>query len=625
MISNLNNDFNRRFNIYKDELLNNYKSLYGNDERFEEKFTSLIESMEKAFINRKPSLRTLDIQRENDSSWFLSQKQVGYMLYLDLFCKDLKGLRSKINYLKELKITYLHIMPLLKMPKEHNDGGYAVSSYEEIDNRFGNMDEFEKILDMFRDAGISVCLDFVINHTSKEHKWALKAKKGISEYENMYFIYDTDEIPNEFEKTVPEVFPKVSPGNFTYYADMDKYVMTSFYEFQWDLNYHNPVVFNEIAKSILNLANRGVEIFRLDAIPFMWKELGTTCRNLPEIHTLVETYKLIAKIVCPGVIFKGEAIVAPDEILSYFGGLEGKECNTMYNASFMVLLWNSIATKDTGVMIETLKQSPTIPKEATWINYIRCHDDIGWGFEENILKQFNFDPFSHKQFMINFFRGDFYGSFAKGELYEFDETTLDARNSGTLASLCGLEKALLNKDKYQQELAEKRIAMLHKIILAYSGIPVLYSGDELAQLNDWNYLNIKNKCGDSRWLHRPSFNWEKAKNRNNLGTIAGRTFTEIKNAIDTRGKHNIFRSDILSTPFYTSEKSIFSFKKRSHNEELLVLSNFSENPVYVKTQELFKEGFFEQLTDLLQGKVVDLTEEKILVGPYECLWLYKSF
>ena len=275
--------------------------------------------MEKAFISRKTPLKTLDIHRENNPSWFLSQKQVGYMLYLDLFCKDLKGLRSKINYLKDLKITYLHIMPLLKIPREHNDGGYAVSSYEEIDKRFGNMADFEKILDMFREAGISVCLDFVINHTSKEHKWALKAREGISEYENMYFIYDTDEIPNEFEKTVPEVFPKVSPGNFTYYSDIDKYVMTSFYEFQWDLNYHNPVVFNEIAKSILNLANKGVEIFKLDAIPFMWKELGTTCRNLPEIHTIVQTYKLIAKIVCPGVIFKGEAIVAPDEILSYFG------------------------------------------------------------------------------------------------------------------------------------------------------------------------------------------------------------------------------------------------------------------------------------------------------------------
>lgn len=625
MTSSLNTDFNRRFSIYKDELLHNYKTLYGNDERFQERFTSLIELMEKAFISRKSSLKTLDIQRENDSSWFLSQKQVGYMLYLDLFCRDLKGLRSKINYLKELKITYLHIMPLLKMPKEHNDGGYAVSSYEEIDKRFGNMDDFEKILDMFRDAGISVCLDFVINHTSKEHNWALKAREGIPEYENMYFIYNTHEIPTEFEKTVPEVFPKVSPGNFTYYADMDKYVMTSFYEFQWDLNYHNPMVFNEIAKSILNLANKGVEIFRLDAIPFMWKELGTSCRNLPQIHTIVQTYKLIAKIVCPGVIFKGEAIVSPDEILSYFGGLEGKECDTMYNASFMVLLWNSIATKDTGVMIETLKQNPKIPKKATWINYLRCHDDIGWGFEENILQQFGFDPFCHKQFMINFFKGDFYGSFAKGELYEFDETTLDARNSGTLASLCGLEKALLNKDKYQQELAEKRISMLHKIILAYSGIPVLYSGDEIAQLNDWNYLNIENKKNDSRWLHRPSFNWEKAKNRNNLGTITGRTFTEIKNTIDIRRKHNIFRSDILATPFYTDEKSIFSFKKRSDNEELLVLSNFSESPIYIKTQELFKEGFFGQLTDLLQGKVVDLSEEKILVGPYECLWLYKNF
>lgn len=614
-------DFGRRFDLYKDELIENYCSLYGQREDYEEQLESLINIMEAGFKKRKKALKDLDIARENDSTWFLSQTKVGYMLYLDLFCLDLNGLKKKVLYLKELGITYLHLMPLLKMPKDNNDGGYAVSSYTTIDERFGDMSQFEKTLDMFRKAGISVCLDFVINHTSNEHEWAMKAKQGIKEFQDMYFMYDTDEIPNEFERTVPEVFPKVSPGNFTYYDDIKKHVFTSFYDFQWDLNYYNPVVFNNIAESILELANRGVEVFRLDAIPFMWKELGTNCRNLPQIHTIVQIYKIITKIVCPGIIFKGEAIVSPDQILSYFGGMEGKECQTMYNASMMVLLWNSIATRDSRVMIETLRQAPQIPQEATWINYARCHDDIGWGFEENVLRQFGLDPFSHQQFMINFFNGKFPGSFAKGELYEFDEVTLDARNSGTLASLCGLEKALEEKDNYQQELAEKRILLLNSIVLSYSGIPVLYSGDEIGQLNDWNYLNIENKCKDSRWLHRPSFDWESATDRNDKSTVTGRIFSGIKKCIDTRINHEIFRSDVLSHPFYTTNDSVFAFKKQHNNENLLVLGNFSENPVYLDTYTLHNEGLTGTMTDLLQGKKVNLDNEKIVIGPYECLWL----
>ncbi|GIM28526.1 alpha-amylase [Clostridium polyendosporum] len=605
------------------ELQQDYYELYGQREDVKENFEDLIIRMAEAYNNRKKALKELDEEREQHPDWFLSQEMVGMMLYVDLFADNLKGVKEKINYLKDLGVNYVHLMPLLKMPKGKNDGGYAVSSYTNIDEKFGTMEELEALADEFRKNKMSVCLDFVLNHTSKEHTWAERAKQGEKKYQDMYFMYDTDEVPRQFEATVPEVFPKVSPGNFTYYDEFKKWVFTSFYEFQWDLNYHNPFVTNKIAEKLLFLANKGVEVLRLDAIPFMWKELWTNCRNLPQVHTVMRILRVAAKIVCPGVMFKGEAIVTPREILKYFGEGkdEGKECQTMYNASMMVLLWNSLATRDTRLMQMTLERSPKIPHTATWMNYARCHDDIGWGFENDIIKELGMDPFQHKQFIINFYKGNYPGSFAKGELYEFDEVTMDARTSGTLASLCGLEKALEEHDKYGQELAIKRILLLHSVILSYGGIPVIYSGDEIGQLNDYSYKQNAEKYADSRWLHRPKMNWEKVKNTDNLATIEGTIYKNINKMIECRKENTIFRSDNLSEPFYTGNKGVLGYFKTTGNEKLLVLANFSEYEQHVDMDILKKYYSGECVTDMLQQKKIDLNSEKIILAPYEFLWL----
>lgn len=614
--------------IFYDRLMENireikqeYYTLYKNNGEIDIYFEALVNQMYESYSARKRELKQLDLEREINPQWFLSERMVGMMLYVDLFAEDLEGLRGKIPYLKGLGINYVHLMPLLKMPKEKNDGGYAVSSYTTIDERFGTMEEFEDLVDEFRKNDMSVCLDFVINHTSNEHTWAQRAKAGEKKYQDMYFMYDTDEIPKKFEATVPEVFPKVSPGNFTYYDDFKKYVFTSFYEFQWDLNYQNPFVLNKIAEKIMHLGNRGVEILRLDAIPFMWKELGSNCRNLPEVHSIVRILKAVAKIVCPAMIFKGEAIVAPSEILTYFGGEEGKECQTMYNASLMVLLWNSLASRDVRVMCKTLEKSPAIPYTATWINYVRCHDDIGWGFEEKVLHEYGLDPFKHKQFMINFYRGNFPGSFARGELYEFDEVTMDARTSGTLASLSGLEKAIEERDEYQKELALKRILLLHSIIFSYGGIPVIYSGDEIAQLNDYSYKQVSEKSLDSRWLHRPRMDWEKAEKRGDLGTAEGFIYQKIHRMIEVRKNNPIFASHYGAIPFETGNKGVFGYFKRAGKEELLVFANFTEKEQVVSTEQSGKYYFGGKMMDRIQGKTIDVSKEHIILGPYEFVWL----
>ncbi len=601
------------------EILKNiYFNLYGEQKDVDKYFNELVEIIDKAKKNRSNDLKELDKQREVDNTWYMSNKQVGIMLYVDLFKKDLKAVEKKIPYLKELGITYVHLMPILKMPKVNNDGGYAVSSYNEIDTRFGSMKDFEDLTKAFRKNGISVCLDFVINHTSNEHIWAKKAIQGEQKYMDMYYFFDDEGVVREYEKNMIEIFPKVAPGSFTYVDECKKYVMTTFYNYQWDLNYKNPYVFNMIAKEILFLANKGVEILRLDAIPYIWKKMGTLCRGLEEVHSIIKMFKIIVKNTTPALIFKGEAIVEPSEILLYFGGEDGNGCDTMYNAELMTLLWNSLATKNTTLLRRVIESNPKIPSDRTWINYVRCHDDIGWGFNEGLVREIGEDPFLHKQFLINFYNGNFDGSYAKGELYEFDEKTLDARTSGTLASLCGLEKAIDEKDEYQAELAVKRILMMHSVIFSFSGIPVIYSGDEIATLNDYSYKEVEGKSHDSRWLHRVKMEWDFDKLHDSQKVV----YEKLKKLIFVRKENEVFTSNVVVNAFDTYNKHVLGLHKTVNNEKLVLLTNFTQNEQIVSKESLRNIYFGGEFTDLIQGKKVNLSEN-IILGPYEFLWLIK--
>lgn len=599
---------------FRDKLYNYYKSLYGESDTNSYRFNQLQEIIEKAKKERKKELKSED---KKGNSWYLSEKMVGIMLYTDKFSQNLKEFENKINYLAELGITYVHFMPLLKSREGNDDGGYAVSDYLNVKESLGDMKQLERVISLLKKRGIRTCIDFVLNHTAKEHEWAIKCKNGEEDFKDMYFMYDTDEIPNMYEKNLTQIFPQVAPGNFTYYNDINKYVMTRFYEFQWDLNYKNPQVFNKITEVLLTLANKGIDIFRLDAIPYMWKELGTLSMNLPQVHTLLKMMELIVEEVCPSVIFLGEAIVEPNEIVKYFGSKEERECHVMYNASMMVLLWNSLATRDVRLMEKSLSIDYGTPSDGVWINYARCHDDIGWGFEDNIIRELGQDPFLHKRFMIDFMEGKFPESFSKGELYEFNPVTLDARNSGTMASMCGLERALNNKDAYQTELAIKRILLLNSIIISYTGIPLLYSGDEIGALNYYDYKNNPEECGDSRWLHRGPMDWKKAENRKDKTTVEGIIFNKIKEMIEIRKNNSEFSSLIHSQPVFTGNKGVFAFHKE---DKMLVLANFTEHEQRIDANSVNWFGLPNVTEDMIQGKKVKL-EGTIVLGPYEYLWL----
>ena len=592
-----------------------YVELYGDNDISNYRWGQLEEIIEKAKKERSADLKEADQQ---GNSWYLSEKMAGIMLYLDKFSENLKGFESKIDYLADLGVTYVHFMPLLRSREGNNDGGYAVSDYLSIEKRLGTMKQFERVVQLLKKKGIRTCIDFVLNHTAKEHEWAKKCLEGDPDYQDMYYMFDTREIPDQYEKTLTQIFPEVAPGNFTYYEDIHKYVMTRFYEFQWDLNYRNPQVFNKITEVMLTLANKGVDIFRLDAIPYMWKELGTASMNLPQVHTLLKMMRMIADEVCPSVVFLGEAIVEPHEIVKYFGTPDEKECNVMYNASMMVLLWNSLATRDTRLMEKSLSIDYGVPEDGVWINYARCHDDIGWGFEEKIIRELGLDPEKHKQFIIRFMEGRFPGSFSIGELYEFNPVTLDARNSGTMASMCGLEQAVNEKHQYKIELAVKRILLLNSIVIAYTGIPLLYSGDELGQLNDWSYKKDPAIAHDSRWLHRGKMDWEAAEKREDTRTLPGKIFTEIRRMLEIRKSSKVFSSELKSIPVDMGNPAVFGFHK---GDKMMVLANFSEKEQWADTCHFDWFGLPGEMEDLLTGRRVRSWNNQILLGPYEVLWL----
>lgn len=599
----------------RERLRESYLQIYGDTEAVRREFGRLLTIMDAAGTKRRPELKQQD---RAGNGWYLSQSTVGMMLYLDKFCGDLSHFEEKIDYLEELGITYVHMMPLLKAREGNSDGGYAVADYLNVDDRFGTTKELIQVIGKCKARGIRICIDLVLNHTAKEHEWAQKSVwKQEPGYEDMYYTYQDDRIPAEYEKTMTQIFPEVAPGNFTYYEELGRYVMTRFYEFQWDLNYKNPRVFNAMAEVLLTLANYGIDMFRLDAIPYMWKEMGTSCMNLNQVHTLIQMFKWITQEVCPSVVFLGEAIVEPHEIVKYFGSGVRKECDVMYNASLMVLLWSSLASGDVRLMTRSLLIDYGTPADGVWINYVRCHDDIGWGFEEGIQRELGIDPMKHKQFMIQYMEGVYPGSFARGELYEFNPVTMDARNSGTFASLCGLELALEEKDRYHIELALKRILLLNAVMISYTGIPLLYSGDEIGLLNYREYRNNPEQAGDSRWLHRGPMDWEKAANRNDRGTVEGFLFTRIKEMIDVRKHHEVFHSLIRSVPVDTGNPAVFGFHRE---DRMLALANFTDRVQTVDCSRLNWFGLPWELTDLIQGKKVWLSGQ-LSLGPYEYLWL----
>ena len=585
--------FERRLQERRDELAWLYMELYDRRDMLEE----LLERMEEACRRREQSLKRLDARREQDPDWFRSGKMLGMTMYTDLFAGDLPGLEKRLDYLTEQGITYLHLMPLLKMPHPDNDGGYAVEDFDQVDPALGTNEDLRRLTAAMRRRGMSLCLDFVINHTADTHPWALRARAGEQEYIDRYICFDTPDIPREMEKTIPDVFPATAPGSFIYQEEMKKYVCSSFHPYQWDLNYRNPAVFNDMVCSMLHLANLGVEVLRIDAVPYLWKEAGTTCRNLPKVHTIMRMIRLIIETVCPAVILKGEVVMAPRELAPYFGTQEKPECHLLYNASTMAAQWSALASADVRQLKRQLDDIHSLPANCCFVNYLRCHDDIGWGLNEAFGRTIGIDPVAHKKYLYEFFEGSFPGSFARGERYNYDPVTQDARSCGTTASLCGIEKGLYEGDEAQVALGIQRDLMMHAAMMSMAGFPMLSSGDEIGQLNGYDYHDDPDRREDSRNLHRTRFNWDNAEKRRERGTVQQRIWEGLRQLERLRRREPCFGPHARVTTWDTASRQVLALVRRTEEETLVCLFNFSGQRQTIHMDSL--EGTF---TDLVTGE-----------------------
>ncbi len=606
-------EFKKRFDKRYDELKWLYCEMYHNDMQG---LAWLCDCLYQFYEERGEKLKKIDRSREKNPDWYKGNDLLGMMMYTNCFAGTLQGVKEKLGYIKSCGVNYLHLMPLLESPKGRDDGGYAVSDFRKVQPELGTMEDLMELTEECHDAGISCCMDFVMNHTSEDHVWAKAARAGDPQARSRYYFFDNWDIPGKYEETMPEVFPTTAPGNFTWLDDCHQAVMTTFYPYQWDLNYANCVVFNDMVANMLFLANRGIDIIRLDAVPYIWKELGTSCRNLPQVHSLVRMMRLISEIVCPGVLLLGEVVMEPAKVVPYFGTVERPECHMLYNVTTMASTWNTIATKDVGLLRRQIDQVCALPKEYVFLNYLRCHDDIGWGLDYDWLKTTGVEEVAHKKYLNDYLTGRGYNSDSRGELYNDDPRLGDARLCGTTASLSGLEAAWYEQDK---EKAEKGVAcdlMLHAYLFIQSGIPVLYSGDEIGQLNDYTYKEDPDKRADSRYLHRGKFPWKMVEEKNET---AERIFKALRKMEQIRAEYDIFGGKAEVQTFEAGSWHVLGIRRSLGGKELRAYFNFSGTEQEIWTMDE-KEG--KAFVDFFTGKNMNQLGNKIPAYGYR--WFYKK-
>ena len=620
-IGNSDNMFYTRFIANATAIKFLYYELYKNHAEADALFDELIDTMAKAYTERPLALKHRDDEKEKRGNWFLSNEITGMSLYVDRFCGNLKNLEDKLPYFKKLGVNFLHLMPVMESPAGESDGGYAVSNFRKVDERFGTLEDLKAVQEKMSCEKMYLMMDIVLNHTSYRHEWAQQAKAGDKKYQDFFYMYDTRNIPDQFDKTMPEIFPEAAPGNFTYVPECNKWVMTVFHKYQWDLNYSNPSVFIAMLDTVFFYANLGIDILRIDAPAFIWKQLGTVCQNLPQAHSLLRLIKQCVQVSAPGMALLGEAIVAPKEIMKYFGtGLyAAKECDFAYNATHMALQWDALATGDTRVMLAAQHEILQKPFGTSWITYTRCHDDIGLGYDDYMIQHAGYNAYEHRKFLKDYYSGVQAGTPARGALFAVNPKTQDARISGSLASLCGLETAIDHNDAYAIDLSIKKILMMQAQSFFIGGVPMLFYGDELGYTNDYSYLNDTGKAYDNRWMHRPVIDWEKNNRIDEEGTVEERLFSGTKRLISIRRQLEMV-SDLKNLTWLPLHNTHVAGYLRTHNDQkLYCVFNFSAEPAYLTWFAFKQHGrVAEKLFDHWSGNEfnVGYDHEYLIIAPY---------
>ena len=620
--------FRNRLQTAGNAVLMLYSRLYKDHPNYETCYPQLLQITEAAFLNRTAVLKKQDINKlkQEDGHWFLSNTICGMSLYVDRFCGNLSNLTNKLDYFKNLGINLLHLMPVFESPADESDGGYAVSDFRKVDQRFGDNNDLIELENKMQKQGMYLMLDIVLNHTSQKHEWAVKAKNGEKKYQDYFYFFDNRDLPDELEKTLPEVFPESSPGSFTFVPELDKWVMTVFHSYQWDLNFRNPAVFNEMMENIFFYANLGVDILRIDAPAFIWKEKGTASQNLDEAHCILQLIKQCVQVATPGMALLAEAIVAPVEIMKYFGTGKylARECDLAYNATQMALQWDALATGDTRIMLTAQAALYDKPFGTSWITYTRCHDDIGLGYDDKMITDSGYDPYEHRKFIKDYYSGNFEGSAAKGALFSVNDKNGDARISGSLASLCGLEYAIENNDTDALESAIKKIVLMQAHSFFIGGIPMIFYGDEQGYTNDYSYLQDKSKDYDNRWMHRPLINWTKNENAFIEGSVENKVFSLTKKLIGIRSSIDVLADKKNLTWINTGNNHVAGFLRAWDDERVYCIFNFSNQQKDISWYT-FKQNNMKPATlfDHWSEKIfpVGYDHEYLSLQPYQFLIL----
>jgi amylosucrase len=602
-----------------------YTQLYQQHAAGNELFVKLIDTIADGYRSRSAALKASDEEKEIKGNWFLSNHITGMSLYVDRFCGDLASMPAKLAYFKKLGVNFLHLMPVMESPQGESDGGYAVSNFRKVDERFGTLEQLQQLQQQMSREKMYLMIDIVLNHTSHKHEWAEKAKQGEKIYQDYFYMFHNRVLPDQYDASMPEIFPESSPGNFTWSEDCKKWVMTVFHHYQWDLNYTNPAVLVDMIDHILFYANLGVDILRIDAPAFIWKQLGTSCQNLPQAHLLLRLIKQCVQVAAPGMALLGEAIVAPREIMKYFGtGLyTARECDFAYNATHMALQWDALATGDTQVMLAAQHEILQKPYGTSWITYTRCHDDIGLGYDDYMIQHAGFDPYEHRKYIKEYYSGVFPGSPATGALFSVNPKTQDARISGSLASLCGLESALRDNNDYQAEVSVRKILLMQAHSFFIGGIPMLFYGDELGYTNDYSYLNDPGKSYDNRWMHRPLMDWEKNKRIDEVGTIEQKIFSGTQQLIALRKQLPVvadYKNLSWLSPFNIH---VAGYLRTLDETKLYCIYNFSSQVAYLSWAAFKQHGPTpNELYDHWEKKtyIVGFDHEHLIMEPYSfCL------
>ena len=601
-----------------------FYEIYGQHSDSDIFFDELIRLIARSYSNRSAALKIRDEEKEEKGTWFLSNEITGMSLYVDRFCGNIKTLQTKLDYFKKLGVNFLHLMPVFESPEGESDGGYAVADFRKVAKRFGSFKDLQQLQQKMQQEQMYLMVDIVLNHTSQQHEWAIKAKQGDKKYQDYFYMFDDRVLPDQYDRAMPEIFPETAPGNFTYIPEIQKWVMTVFHNYQWDLNYRNPAVFAEMLDTVFFYGNLGVDVLRIDAPAFIWKQLGTTCQNLPQAHTLLRLIKQCVQVAAPGMSLLGEAIVAPKEIMKYFGtGLyTAKECDFAYNATHMALQWDALATGDTRVMLAAQHEILQKPYGTSWITYTRCHDDIGLGYEDYMIQHAGYNSFEHRRFLKGYYSDNHPGTPAKGALFSVNPKTNDARISGSLASLCGLEKAIVANDAQAINYSIRKILLMQAHSFFIGGVPMLFYGDEAGYTNDYSYLNDVGKNYDNRWMHRPVIDWEKNKNIDKEGTIEQQVFSSTKKLIEIRSKLKAV-GDFKNLTWLTPHNiHVAGYLRTFEGQKLYCLFNFSATTAYL-TWFAFKEHGITPsiLYDHWQEKehIVGSDYDYLVIEPYQFL------